>query len=143
MADIFQDFPIKATPARVFEAVSTPSGLDGWWTKRSSGKAAEGEEYQLWFGPRYDWRARVARSVPGALFELEIVRADDDWQGTRVRFHLEPREDATWVQFAHTGWPSANEHYRTSAHCWALYIRILRRRLELGEAVPYEARLGA
>ena len=88
-------------------------------------------------------KLRVARSVPGALFELEIVRADDDWQGTRVRFHLEPREDATWVQFAHTGWPSANEHYRTSAHCWALYIRILRRRLELGEAVPYEARLGA
>jgi hypothetical protein len=32
-------------------------------------------------------------------------------------------------------------HYRTSCHCGALYLRILRRHLEHGESVPYERRL--
>lgn len=143
MPDILQDFPIGATPARVFEAVSTPAGLDQWWTKSSSGKAAEGAEYGLGFGPKYDWRARVTRAVPEREFELRIERADGDWEGTRVSFRLEARGSATWVQFGHLGWPTANEHYRVSAHCWALYLRILRRHLEHGESVPYEARLQA
>ena len=47
----------------------------------------------------------------------------------------------TWVRFKHTGWPDAGEHYRTSSHCWALYLRILRRFVEHGETVPYADRL--
>jgi hypothetical protein len=41
----------------------------------------------------------------------------------------------------HTGWPDAGEHYRTSSHCRALYLRILRRFVEHGETVPYADRL--
>ncbi len=141
MADIFHDLPIKAPLERVFRAVSTPQGLDTWWTKRSKGKPQEGAEYELWFGPEYDWRARVSRCAPNSDFELEMVRADNDWVGTRVGVHLEQRGDLTWVQFHHTGWPSLNEHFRISSCCWAMYLRILRRSLEHGESVPYEARL--
>src|SRR5215831_14094465 len=54
MAEILNDFPIKATAANVFQAVSTPQGLDAWWTLRSSGQAATGNEYELWFGPKHD-----------------------------------------------------------------------------------------
>lgn len=38
MPDILQDFPIKADPKRVFEAVSAPAGLDQWWTKTCAGQ---------------------------------------------------------------------------------------------------------
>ena len=141
MADIFHDFPIKAPLDRVFEAVSTPQGLDRWWTKRSEGKPAEGSEYELCFGPQYDWRAKVTRYTPNSEFELEILRADNNWNGTRVGFRLEVRGDATWIRFHHRGWRSENEHYRISCNCWALYLRILRRFLEHGESVPYESRL--
>ena len=121
--------------------LSTPPDLDTWWTKRSAGEPREGAEYQLWFGPEYDWRARVTRSVPDTEFELELVRADGDWLGTRVGFRLEERAGCTWVRFHHTGWPDVNEHYRVSCHCWALYLRVLRRSLEHGESVSYEGRL--
>ncbi len=106
-------------------------------------KAVEGAEYELWFGPQYDWRAKVTRCVPNSEFELEILRADKDWSRTRVGLRLEGRGDATWVRFYHTGWPSTNEHYRISCNCWAMYLRILRRYLEHGESVPYESRLDA
>jgi uncharacterized protein YndB with AHSA1/START domain len=143
MADIFQDFPIKAPPDRVFQAVSTPEGLDCWWTQRSAGKPVVGADYELGFGPSCTWRAKATQCIPNTEFELEILCADKDWNHTRVGFLLEPHDDATQVQFLHTGWPSTNEHYRISSHCWAMYLRLLRRNLEHGEFIPYENRLEA
>jgi uncharacterized protein YndB with AHSA1/START domain len=141
MPDIFHELPIKAPLKTVFRAVSTPAGLDTWWTKESSGQPQEGAEYGLSFGAEYQWRARVVRCIPDTEFELEMVDADSDWTGTRVGIRLEPRSTETWVHFYHTGWASSNEHYRVSCNCWALYLRILRRSLEHRESVPYELRL--
>lgn len=141
MPDIVQDFPIKAPRSQVYQTVSTPAGLDCWWTKKSSGTSVVGSEYELWFGPDYDWRAKVTRAVTDVEFELQMVVADNDWLQSLVGFRLKDTGEATWVQFYHTGWPSQNGHYRTSSHCWAMYLRILRRYLEHGERVAYEDRL--
>jgi uncharacterized protein YndB with AHSA1/START domain len=139
--DILHDFPISAPIDRVFRAVSTPTGLDEWWTKRASGEPHEGAEYQLWFGPDYDWRARVSRCIPATDFELELTHATPDWLGTRVGFALSPGAAGTEVRFHHAGWPVLNAHYRISCYCWAMYLRVLKRYLEHGEQVPYERRL--
>ncbi len=141
MPDILHELPIKAPIDRVFHAVSTPAGLDTWWTKHSAGVPEEGAAYELSFGPEYQWRATVTRCIPNVEFELQLVHADTDWLDTRVGIRLESRAGATWLQFHHTGWPSLNEHHRVSCTCWAMYLRILRRSLENGEAVPYEDRL--
>ena len=141
MPDILQDLPINAPVERVFDAVTSPAGLDQWWTKTSSGRPVEGTEYSLGFGPGYDWRARVTRAVPNRAFELTITVADADWTGSRVGFRLEARDGRTWMQFHHIGWNESNDHFRISSHCWAMYLRVLRRWLEHGETVPYEERL--
>lgn len=141
MADIVHDFPVKGTIEKVFQAVSTSSGLDAWWTKRSSGEPKLGASYNLWFGPFYDWQAVVSRYVPQAEFELELTAAQEDWLGTRVGFTLEVKAGITEVHFHHLGWPDANAHYRGSCYCWAMYLRLLKRYVERGELVPYEDRL--
>lgn len=141
MADILLDLPIRTTPERLFGAMTTPAGLDAWWTLRCSGEPRTGAEYKLHFGPGYDWRARVVRCVPDEEFELEMSVADRDWVGTRVGFGLEPRGDVTWLRFHHRGWRESNEHYRISCNCWAMYLRVLRRFIEHGETVSYERRL--
>jgi uncharacterized protein YndB with AHSA1/START domain len=140
MPDIFHDFTIKVSPDRVFSAVSKPVGLDAWWTRTSSGLPKEGAEYELNFGPKYIWQARVTKCVAPNEFELEMFNSDPDWNGTRVGFHL-TGDKTTKVSFRHTGWPAANDHWRISCYCWAMYLRILRRHLEHGESVPYEKRL--
>lgn len=141
MADILHRFPIKGSAERIFHAVSTPAGLDRWWTKRSYGRPEAGEEYALWFGPEYDWRAVVTRCVPPREFEMKLTGAQEDWLGTRVGFVLEENEGLTQVSFRHLGWPESNEHYRVSCYCWAMYLRLLKRYVELDEVVPYEDRL--
>src|ERR1051326_6462559 len=109
MADIFHYFPIKASRQKVFQAISTPAGLDAWWTKRAAGKPVEGAEYELWFGPEYDWRAVVSRCNPDSEFEMKMTSAQEDWLGTRVGFLLIEKESVTEVRFHHTGWPGSNE----------------------------------
>jgi uncharacterized protein YndB with AHSA1/START domain len=141
MADILQDFPIQAPPARVFAGVTEPALLDQWWTLRSRGQPDIGSTYELDFGPGSLWRAVVTRSEPDAAFELQLTEADADWTGTRVGFELSPSTSGTQVRFYHRDWPHANDHHRASCHCWALYLRVLRRHLEFDETVPYDRRL--
>lgn len=141
MPDILHDFLIKANRNRVFRTVSAPAEIDHWWTARSAGEPRLGAEYELWFGPEYDWRAKVTKCKPDDEFELEVTRADKEWIGTRVGFRLEGEGGTTQVRFHHLGWPAVTEHYRISCFCWAMYLRVLRRYLEHGESVPYERRL--
>ena len=145
MADILHDLPIAAPAARVFEMVSAPSGLDRWWSLHAEGTPEVGATYALDFGPGYeDWRARVTSCEPSRTFELQLVTAMPDWEGTRIRFELDATGPAsTQLRFAHSGWPSATEHYRVSSYCWAMYLRLLRRNVETGEVVPYAERLDA
>lgn len=113
MANIVQEFTVKASLDRVFQAMATPEGLARWWTKASLGKCEEGAEYSLFFGPEYDWRGRVTRYKPHSIFELEITKAHADWIGTRVGCELQAEgTDSTRVHFYHNGWPTDNEHWR-------------------------------
>lgn len=141
MADILLDFPINVPATKVFAAISTPAGLDQWWTMTSAGAPAPGNTYELYFGPPYDWRAIISKCVPDTDFEFEMTVADEDWRHTRVGFALAMKDGITQVRFHHSGWPAVNEHYRISSFCWAMYLRVLRRHLEHGERVPYELRL--
>jgi hypothetical protein len=141
MADIMMDFRVNARADRVFPALSTGRGFESWWTKQSVGEPAVGAEFQLGFGPKHDWRGTVTRCAANSEFELQLVQAHEDWMRTRVGFRLEAAGEATNVHFHHTGWPTANEHWRVSAYCWAMYLRLMRRHIEHGELVPYEKRL--
>ncbi len=141
MADIFHNFPIEATPDRVFETVSHSEGLDQWWTKRSAVNPQSGGIYTLDFGPDYIWKAVVTEYIPDQVFEWKMTEADADWLGTKIGFVLKPHQEKTEVNFYHTGWPQKNDHYKISGYCWAMYLRILKRFIEYGERVPCEKRL--
>lgn len=84
MPDILCDVPVPAPVSSMFEAISTPAGLDAWWTKSSKGEPAVSSEYTLGFGPEYDWRAEVTQCEPGVRSELEMRRADIDWTTSRA-----------------------------------------------------------
>lgn len=143
MPDILHTFPVRAPAGRVYEMFATPHGLDAWWTESSQGTPSLGSEFRLGFGPEYQWRARVTDARPGECYELEFTHAMDDWVGSRLRVELESGDGVTTVRFAHVGWREATEHFRVSAFCWAMYLRLLRLHLERGLTVPYAERLDA
>ncbi|HTS42774.1 MAG TPA: SRPBCC domain-containing protein [Puia sp.] len=134
---------MKAPASKIFEVMADAKGLEKWWTKKSSGKPEVGSKYELDFGPGYIWQAAVSKYEPGKKFELTMGTSDPDWEGTRVGFEVEEKKGNSQVRFYHTGWSSANEHYRISTYCWAMYLRLAKRYAEKGETVPNEKRLDA
>lgn len=140
MGDIYHSLSIRAPIGDLFTAVATPGGLDRWWTHHCEGKAAKGETYTLYFTEEFQWKARVIQLIPEKRVSLEILEADNDWTGTRIDFILRQAPHHVRLDFSHTGWKEVNDHFRTSSYCWAMYLRILKRNMELGEFVPYDER---
>ncbi len=140
MADIYHSLFIKAPINEVFYAISTPDGLDLWWSDQSTGTPGKGELYSLNFTENYQWEARVEEWENDALVTYRMTEADEDWLDTKVTFKINHSGNKIRLDFEHCGWKKANDHFRISSYCWANYLRILKRNLELGEFVPYDER---
>lgn len=140
MFDIVHDLTIRAPLAKVYQGVSTPAGLDAWWTETCKGNPAPGAEFKLGFGDNYFWRASVTELKQDELFVLKMTDAAADWIDTIVRFELESGDGATVLHFSHEGWADQSPHYRRSSYCWAMYLRLLRVFCESGEITPYGSR---
>lgn len=143
MADIYHHFPVNGSVERVYDAISTPMGINIWWSRNAKGVAAPGNIYELDFGPGYIWQAQVSRCLPPFEFELTLTDADPEWVGTKIGFLLADKDDATQVSFYHSGWTEIGEHFRISNYCWAMYLRLMKRYVEFGETVAYQDRLDA
>ena|SRR6218665_2302799 len=83
MAAIFHSFPINSTIQNVFNAISTPSEIDKWWSLSSTGKRETGETYDLFFGEPYRWKATISKLIPNSQFELTFVVSDNDWNDSK------------------------------------------------------------
>lgn len=140
MAKIQHQFIVSASAQKVFEAFCTPQGLDSWWTLRSEGKPEKDNVYTFFFGPEYDWRARVVRVKPNNTLTWQMVQAMDDWMPTRVGFRLREKDGQTTVQFFHEGWQKANEHFGISNYCWGQLLAGLKNYVETGAIIPFEDR---
>jgi hypothetical protein len=90
MPDILHDFPIFAPISKVFAAVSTPAGLDQWWTLTSSGGPRPNDTFELGFGPDYDWRARESLRIGSLLRARDHTR--EPGLGRHARL-VRPRAD--------------------------------------------------
>ncbi|WP_156255855.1 SRPBCC family protein [Sandarakinorhabdus oryzae] len=138
---IVHDLAIRTRPDVVFAAVSTPAGLDSWWTETCSGLAQPDAVYALGFGGDFQWQAKVVSLAPGTSITFEMTDAADDWLGTTISFRLEPAGDAqTILHFRHEGWAEQSDHFRGSSYCWAMYLRLLRLYCETGTVTPYDDR---
>ena len=60
MSEILFRFPITASPSEIFEAITTASGLDCWWTLSAAGTAGPNAIMQFGFGPEFQSQARVS-----------------------------------------------------------------------------------
>ena len=69
MVDIIHRIGIKATPAKVYAALSTVDGVAGWWTEETTGDSKVGGIVTVRF------RDRGAAQEKGAV-ELEVTGLD-------------------------------------------------------------------
>ena len=140
MYDILFQFQIRAKPLAVFDAFTSPQGLNSWWTAQSSGIPEVGAIYQFYFGPAYDWRAKVVHVVRVYELTWQVIQAMEDWMGTMLGFKLSETDDGCTVRFFHRNWPHQGDHFAISSFCWGQLLRGLKEYVEQGSIIPFANR---
>ncbi|MEQ8302695.1 MAG: SRPBCC domain-containing protein [Cyclobacteriaceae bacterium] len=138
--NIYHSFAVKASPEKVFDAVSLPEQLVQWWPLKCSGKPVYGETYNFYFGEKYDWLGKVVKCEPSKSFHIKMTKSDADWNPTSFGFDLEIMKEGVRLNFFHSNWPSCNQHFKHSSYCWALLLNGLKDYVEKGTVVPFEER---
>ncbi len=131
MSDLEFRLKLAAPASRVYEAIRDGSK---WWTRFAQIDNAIGGVSRFRF-PRAGFYAamKTVATEPGRLVEWECVEqahAQDsgfvdlhDWQGTRVRFALEPDgEDRCVLHFTHVGLTPRLECHDTCKSAWSFYL---------------------
>jgi len=133
MPDILHRVGIKATPRKVFEALSTIDGISHWWVVGTKGNAKQGGIIDFGFA-----NMRVVESKPN-----KIVKGPKEWVGTDLTFELKAKKDQTFVLFTHANWKKPDEFMRHCSTKWAIFLLSLRDWLERdeGRPAPYDVKI--
>jgi uncharacterized protein YndB with AHSA1/START domain len=150
-----QTLALKASPAAVYAALTTPEGLRGWWTQDCDVPAAVGQTLHFRFRcARKDMR--IERLVPGrevrwhctgAHIDAAGIARKDEWVGTDLVFRLTPdavdNAGRTRLDFEHIGLVPAFECYDLCRNGWQYFLGSLQQLVETGRGTPYEVELAA
>lgn len=132
MADIVHRVGIKATPKKVFEALSTIKGLSSWWVTDTSGDAQKGGIILFGFADM-----KVVESKPNTLVKWKCVKGPKEWVGTELTFQLKHKQGQTFVLFTHANWKEAKEFMYHCSTKWAVFLLSLKNWVEREEGRPY------
>ena len=133
---------VDAAPERVWEALATAEGLDGWFTRGASVSARpNGRIHFRWrdWGPdRLNTEASgsvlEAHSPSRFVFQWSPVKQQPE-RPTTIEFDLESRGGGTIVHFREHGYPltsSGLRAYRTGAVGWGEALTLLKFWVEHG-----------
>jgi uncharacterized protein YndB with AHSA1/START domain len=138
---------LKASPAAVYAALTTPDGLRGWWTQDCEVATKVGGMIHLRFGGTHK-DMRIERMEPGrevrwlctgAHITATALTHRDEWVDTQLVFRLTPDGKAgTRLHFEHIGLVPAFECYVLCSNGWRHYLGSLQQFVETGQGTPYE-----
>lgn len=137
MANINHQVGIKAPPEKIYELLTTNSGLSQWWTIDVSGAGEVGSVIEFRFdggGPDFE----VAELVPNKIVRWQHSgEMPEAWMGTEILFRLRQEPDQTFVRFTHANWKAPTDFM---AHCstkWAVFLLSLKDAAETGKGKPF------
>ncbi|HTD24846.1 MAG TPA: SRPBCC domain-containing protein [Terriglobales bacterium] len=137
MPDILHRVGIKASPDKVYEALTEQEGLAGWWTRNTKASPAVGAVNQFRFGDKGFNDMKVVELAPGQRVKWQCVNGAKEWIGTELTFDLKQEGGLTIVLFAQRGWKEQVEFMHFCSTKWATYLLGLKSLCETGTGTPY------
>lgn len=141
MPDLKHRILINASPQRVYQAVTTPEGLSGWWTE----DAEQHEEGILLLG-FYDrttvYKMHIDNLEPARSVQW-TCETGQEWEGTRLCFELEPAaNDSTILTFTHANWRVPSSFFYECNSTWGELMYRLKAYAEGNEPGPHFTKTG-
>lgn len=135
MTTIRHNVAIKASPEKIFSAVTTQEGLESWWAKQTIAKPEVGFVNVFTFG-KFRNEMKVTTLSPNKKVEWECINSIDEWIGTTISFDLEEKDGRTILRFAHSGWSAVTDTFAGCNYDWALFMKSLKSLCETGTGAP-------
>jgi uncharacterized protein YndB with AHSA1/START domain len=138
MADVLHYLRINASPERVYEALTTPEGVRGWWTREVDLDSEVDGRGSFRFG-KLETVVRIEALEPGRRVTWTPIQSDapGGWVDTTIDFGLERDGEQTIVRFAHRGYAQADDGYAIVTTGWAWYLMSLKALVETGRGAPH------
>ena len=138
MPDILHRVGINATPAKVYDALTTIEGLRHWWTTETKGKAKQGGLIDFGFCVM-----KVVEAKPNVLVHWNCVKGQEEWIDTEITFQLKRKDGQTFVLFKHANWKKPVEFMHHCSTKWATFMLSLKDWLERSEGrpAPYDIKI--
>lgn len=115
MADIRHAIEIAAAPSTIYTLVSTGPGFEQWWAEdvwEDSGETNLG-----FFDREAIFRLKLAQQEPPNAARWS-VRADGEWNGTRLLFSIESHDGGSRLNFTHADWAAASPYFIECNTTW-------------------------
>lgn len=128
---------INSTPDKVYEALTTKKGIQGWWTPDTEIKPEVGNTAIFDFGDKYHNEMNIIDLQPAQKVVWKCMQGDLEWVGTTITFDLEEQKNKTVLRFGHNNWNKATDFYATCNFQWARYLVSLKDYCETGTGNPF------
>ncbi len=138
MVDILHQVGIQAPPAAVFEALTTPEGLQSWWSQHSAIEPREGTLASVsFYNNMVAFKLRVRELAPGQKVVWAVEGGPPDWADTEITWTLSENNGGTLLHLAHRGFASTGGNFANVNYNWGWYVTSLKFLLEKGAGMPH------
>lgn len=142
--DITHDLKIKASPATVYAAVATETGIQGWWSKECSVGETEGAKSVLKFnkeGNIVEMGFRTLELQPNKKVVWECTdNGNSTWPGTKIITEITETPEGCSVVFSHAGFDEkwkGQPPFEMTKGGWQHFVASLVSYCEGGEGQPW------
>jgi uncharacterized protein YndB with AHSA1/START domain len=138
MAEMHHQIQIDASPEKVYEAISTRKGLQGWWTGDSVAEPHVGSVAEFGFYDRQVlFRMRIDELQPGKRVVWTCIGDYDEWKDTRLTWEISQKEGASILNFVHGNWRSTTSFFASCNSTWGMLMYRLKDYVEGNNPGPY------
>ncbi len=135
MAEIRHNVAIKATAEKIYNAVTTQEGIEGWWCKHTTARPELGFMNIFIFG-EFRNEMKVTVLEPNKKVEWKCIASINEWVDTTISFELEAKAGKTLLRFTHGNWKAVTDMFAACNYDWALFMKSLKSFCETGVGTP-------
>ena len=128
---------IHAPAERVYQALTSTDGLQGWFTPHVAGNEQEGGEMTMSFSGKESFHWKVSALKPLSHVHWECLKGPGAAAGTSVTYKLSAAgHGQTVIECDHDGWPAEHDAMATCNTLWGLLMGRLKEFSETGKPHP-------
>jgi hypothetical protein len=115
VVDIKHSIQISATPEHIAPLIATAKGFSQWWAADVT--TPIGVVELGFFNRATIYRLRLRADSPPTQTEW-VCESGDEWNGTRIVFHMEAAKTGTLLRFTHAGWRAESDYFTSCNTTW-------------------------